>query len=179
MMAFFSIPVIDTEGIFRRSGSYARINALKQRVNAGEMQTMDFKDEDTFVVAGLLKAFLRDLHEPLLTYELYDEVTKFLEWTKEERSRNVKLMLREKLPVENYELFKYVVEFLVKVTECKDLNKMTTSNLSIVFGPNLIWAKHNHMSLEEVGPINAFVDFVLQNHRDIYMVDINQKEPVD
>lgn len=66
-----------------------------------------------------------------------------------------------------------------QVTECKDLNKMTTSNLSIVFGPNLIWAKHNHMSLEEVGPINAFVDFILQNHRDIYMVDINQKEPVD
>lgn len=107
--------VIDTEGIFRRSGSYARINALKQMVNTGEMQAVDFKEEDTFVVAGLLKAFLRDLSEPLLTYELYDEIVKFLEWTKEERSRNVKLMLREKLPVENYELFKYIVEFLVKV----------------------------------------------------------------
>lgn len=80
------------------------------------MQQIDFKDEDTFVVAGLLKAFLRDLQEPLLTYELYDEITKFLEWPKEERSRNVKLMLREKLPVENYELFKYIVEFLVKVS---------------------------------------------------------------
>lgn len=113
---FCLIPVIDTEGIFRRSGSYARINALKQRVNSGEMQAIDFKDEDTFVVAGLLKAFLRDLQEPLLTYELYDEITKFLEWTKEERSRNVKLMLREKLPIENYELFKYIVEFLVKVS---------------------------------------------------------------
>lgn len=69
--------------------------------------------------------------------------------------------------------------FSFKVTECKDLNKMTTSNLAIVFGPNLIWAKHNQMSLMEVGPINAFVDYVLQNHGDIYMVDINQKEPVD
>lgn len=114
-MCVFRLSVIDTEGIFRRSGSYARINALKQMVNAGEMQAIDFKDEDTFAVAGLLKAFLRDLHEPLLTYELYDEITKFLEWPKEERSRNVKLMLREKLPIENYELFKYLVEFLVKV----------------------------------------------------------------
>lgn len=59
---------------------------------------------------------MRDLHEPLLTYELYDEIITFLEWSsKEEKSRNVKLMLREKLPVENYELFKYIVEFLVKV----------------------------------------------------------------
>lgn len=39
----------------------------------------------------------------------------FLDWPKEERSRNVKLILREKLPVENYELFKYIVEFLVQV----------------------------------------------------------------
>lgn len=37
------------------------------------------------------------------------------ELSKEERSRNVKQMLREKLPIENYELFKYLIEFLVKV----------------------------------------------------------------
>lgn len=39
-----------------------------------------------------------------------------LDWPKEERSRNVKLILREKLPVENYELFKYIIEFLVQVS---------------------------------------------------------------
>ena len=101
------------------------------------------------------------------------------EWPKDERPRNVKQMLREKLPIENYELFKYLIEFLVKVMECKDLNKMTPSNLAIVFGPNLVWAKHNQMSLDEIGPINAFLDFVLQNHRDIYMVDINKKDTID
>lgn len=171
--------VIDTEGIFRRSGNYSQIVALKQKINNGT-DDVDFKDTDTHVVAGLLKTFLRDLSEPLLTFELYDEIINFLEWSKEERSRNVTQMLREKLPIENYELFKYLIEFLVKVMECKDLNKMTSSNLAIVFGPNLVWAKHNQMSLEEIGPINAFIDFVLQNHRDIYMVDINQKEtPVD
>lgn len=39
------------------------------------------------------------------------------EYPKEERSRNVKQMLREKLPIENYELFKYLIEFLVKVSD--------------------------------------------------------------
>lgn len=98
---------------------------------------IEMSNEDTHVVAGLLKTFLRDLSEPLLTYELYDEIIQFLgelkslkidepndltnlnlflDWPKEERSRNVKLILREKLPVENYELFKYVVEFLVQVS---------------------------------------------------------------
>lgn len=127
--------VIDTEGIFRRSGNFAKVVELKQKVNGGN--DVDFKDVDTHVIAGLLKTFLRDLEEPLLTYELYDEITSFLgrsngmvywsvhdrkilflsEHPKEERSRNVKQMLREKLPIENYELFKYLIEFLVKVSD--------------------------------------------------------------
>lgn len=170
--------VIDTEGIFRRSGNYSEINNLKIRVNRGE--EVDLKDVNVHVIAGLLKSFLRDLSEPLLTYELYEDITSFLDWPKEERSRNVTQLIREKLPEENYELFKYLVEFLVKVMDCEDLNKMTSSNLAIVFGPNLIWSRHAQMSLEEINPINAFVDFVLQNHKDIYLVDINKKpSPLD
>lgn len=69
--------VIDTEGIFRRSGAYTAIAKLKKQVNAGEMEEVDFKAVDTHVLAGLLKAFLRDLTEPLLTFELYEEIIKF------------------------------------------------------------------------------------------------------
>lgn len=168
---------IETEGIFRRSGHLVKINDIKRRINLGENVNLD--NEDTHVIAGLLKSFFRELAEPLLTYELFDEIIKYLEWPKDERPRNVKLMLREKLPEENYEVFKYLVEFLVKVMERKDFNKMTSSNLAIVFAPNLVWPKQNQMSLDEIGPINAFIDFVLQNHKDIYFVDIYKKETVD
>lgn len=68
--------VIDTEGIFRRSGHYTTIINLKQRINTGD--EVDFKDIDTHVIAGLLKTFLRDLKEPLLTFDLYEEITNFL-----------------------------------------------------------------------------------------------------
>lgn len=68
--------VIDTEGLFRRSGSLVVINDIKKRVNTGE--NVDFTDVDTHAIAGLLKTFLRDLKEPLLTYELYDEIINFL-----------------------------------------------------------------------------------------------------
>lgn len=68
--------VIDTEGIFRRAGNYSHLNDLKQKINQGE--DVDFKTVDTHVLAGLLKSFLRDLEEPLLTYDLYDEIVNFL-----------------------------------------------------------------------------------------------------
>ena len=73
---FYNILVIDTEGIFRRSGNILRINDLKRKINEGII--IDMSSEDNHVVAGLLKTFLRDLHEPLLTYELYDEIIQFL-----------------------------------------------------------------------------------------------------
>lgn len=69
--------VIDTEGIFRRTGSFAAIGQLKKQVNAGDMEAIDFKAIDTHVLAGLLKAFLRDLTEPMLTFELYEEIVAF------------------------------------------------------------------------------------------------------
>lgn len=68
--------MIDTEGIFRRSGNHTEIIALKERVNRGE--DVDLKDVNVHVIAGLLKSFLRDLSEPLLTFELYDDITSFL-----------------------------------------------------------------------------------------------------
>lgn len=68
--------MIDTEGIFRRSGNHSEIIALKERVNRGE--DVDLSNVNVHVIAGLLKSFLRDLSEPLLTFELYDDITSFL-----------------------------------------------------------------------------------------------------
>jgi Rho GTPase-activating protein 1 len=51
-----------------------------------------------------------------------------------------------------------------------DLNKMTASNLAVVFGPNLVWSSNEQMSLNNISPIVSFFDFVLTNHDDIFIV---------
>lgn len=51
-----------------------------------------------------------------------------------------------------------------------DLNKMTSSNLAVVFGPNLIWAQNGQLSLSAIGPINMFTDFVLTNQDQIFII---------
>lgn len=70
---FFFFLVLETEGLFRRSPSAATVRDLKNRVNNGEVIPL----HDPHVSAVLLKTFLRELTEPLLTYELYDEVMQF------------------------------------------------------------------------------------------------------
>lgn len=51
-----------------------------------------------------------------------------------------------------------------------DLNKMTSSNLAVVFGPNLVWSSNGQLSLSAIAPINMFTDFVLVHHDQIFII---------
>lgn len=65
---------LETEGIFRRSANVAVVKELQNQCNHG--MPVDFRG-DPHIAAVLLKTFLRELDEPLMTYELYDEITQF------------------------------------------------------------------------------------------------------
>lgn len=65
---------LETEGIFRRSANVAVVKELQNRCNQG--LPIDFQG-DPHIAAVLLKTFLRELDEPLMTYDLYDEITQF------------------------------------------------------------------------------------------------------
>lgn len=165
---FLSQPdALETEGIFRRSANVSYVREAQIKCNRGE--EVDFKN-DVHLAAVLLKTFLRELEEPLLTFELYDEIMQFQSIPKDERPRHVKILILEKLPEDNYQLLKYLVCFLSKVMDRSDLNKMTSSNLSVVFGPNLVWSPNNQLSLSSIGPINMFVDFMLTNYDQIFII---------
>lgn len=165
---FLSQPdALETEGLFRRSASVQLVKELQSKYNQG--QPVDFHG-DVHLAAVLLKTFLRELEEPLMTFDLYDEITQFQSMSKEERPRQVKILILEKLPEDNYQILKYIVQFLSKVMDRSDLNKMTSSNLAVVFGPNLVWAQAGQLSLSAIGPINMFTDFVLTHQDQIFII---------
>jgi hypothetical protein len=87
---------------------------------------------------------------------------------KVEVTRNLITM---KLPIENYTVLEYLVEFLWLVAQNSEENKMTTRNISIVFGPNFLWAPVSNMSqfnLTHVEMINSFVELLVRFHEDIF-----------
>lgn len=52
-----------------------------------------------------------------------------------------------------------------------DLNKMTSSNLAVVFGPNLVRAPSSRgMSLSAIGPINQFTEFLFMYQDKIFII---------
>lgn len=62
-----------TEGIFRVPGDSTQMRSMRERINQGEdVDSVVLKCDNLHSVAGLLKMFFRELHSPLLTFELYD-----------------------------------------------------------------------------------------------------------
>lgn len=79
-------------------------------------------------------------------------------------------LIIKKLPERNYAVLKYLMEFLVLVNDRSDMNKMTASDLAVVFGRNLAWPGHQQLSpLAYIGHINTFVQFLIDNMYEVFI----------
>ncbi|KAK8721375.1 hypothetical protein OTU49_012802 [Cherax quadricarinatus] len=158
---------LETEGLFRRSSAAVVVKSVQERFNKGEEVNFDL-DTDVHTAAVIIKTFLRELEEPLMTFDLYDEVIQFQSLNKSDRLTTIKQIILEKLPEDNYLVLKFLTNFLAKVMDRSDLNKMTASNLAVVFGPNLVRPRGGQMSLNAIAPINLFVEVMLSYHHQIF-----------
>ena len=61
---------MSVEGVFRKNGNIRGLKDLADRIDAKEGE-VDLSKENPVQVAALLKRFLRELPDPLLTYKLY------------------------------------------------------------------------------------------------------------
>ncbi|GAB1608704.1 rho GTPase-activating protein 1-like [Argonauta hians] len=154
---------LDTEGLFRRSANATLIKEVQVKINAGEK--VDYSDyEDKHIPAVILKKFLRELPEPILTYDLAEPITRLYGFKEDQVVSEARQMVLEELPEENYQLLKYIITFLSEVTEHSDKNRMGAENLALIFGPNFIWSK-GQVSLNLITAVNSFT-VVLLTHKD-------------
>uniref|UniRef100_T1JB81 Rho-GAP domain-containing protein n=1 Tax=Strigamia maritima TaxID=126957 RepID=T1JB81_STRMM len=159
--------ILETEGLFRRSASTLTVKTVQQAFNEG--QAVDFVElGDPHIAAVILKTFLRELTEPLLTFDLFPDIISFQRLDKMEKLEVARALILKRLPDDNYIVLKYLLEFLIKVIDRSDLNKMTSSNLAIVFGPNLIWSQNTQASFSSVGAVNHFSEFLLSHFDQLF-----------
>ncbi|XP_059375752.1 rho GTPase-activating protein 11A-like [Carassius carassius] len=125
---------LDTEGLFRKSGSVVRVKSLRARLEQGEDCLSTALPLD---VAGLLKQFFRELPEPVLTSDLHSAFLKAQELPTDEERTSATVLLSCVLPDRNLNTLRYFFSFLKSVSQRCAENKMDSSNLSVIFAPNL------------------------------------------
>ncbi|XP_029924826.1 rho GTPase-activating protein 24 [Myripristis murdjan] len=129
-------------GLFRQPGQASLVKELQEAFDAGERPTFD-SNTDVHTVASLLKLYLRQLPEPLVPYSRYQDY--LLCGQKLSSDRMLALVelqnLLHELPVANFNLLKFICQFLNEVQTYSASNKMSCQNLATVFGPNILRAK--------------------------------------
>lgn len=127
------------EGIYRLSGSSAVIKGLKERFNNdGDFDILGSKQYyDVHAVAGLLKLWLRELPNSVLTKELLMDFLHTIDLLDRRDRVNELGRLVSMLPLPNYTLLRALTAHLIRVVQNSDVNKMTMRNVGIVFSPTL------------------------------------------
>ncbi|XP_040295079.1 rho GTPase-activating protein 8 isoform X2 [Bufo bufo] len=165
-VSYLKVKGLRTEGLFRRSVSVHIIKEIQKLYNLGK--PVNFDDYgDMHVPASILKTFLRELPEPLLTFTSYQTI---LEITSVESilRANICKQIVHQLPEHNYAVLKYLMCFLNMVSMEYISNKMTASNLACVFGVNLVWPQEGAPSINALVPVNMFTELMIEFYPKIF-----------
>ncbi|XP_058246819.1 rho GTPase-activating protein 29 isoform X2 [Hemibagrus wyckioides] len=169
------------KGIYRVNGAKSRVEKLCQAFENGK-DLVELSELYPHDISNVLKLYLRQLPEPLILFRYYND---FIGLAKEsqsiimeevEASRSgsstdpaqisvelkrvlfkMKDLLRQ-LPSAHHKTLQFLMQHLHRVTEKADENKMTASNLGIIFGPTLIKPRQTDAEVS----LSSLVDYPYQ-----------------
>ncbi|XP_054977021.1 rho GTPase-activating protein 6 isoform X1 [Sorex araneus] len=179
---------LQTVGIFRVGSSKKRVRQLREEFDRGDDVTLD-EEHSVHDVAALLKEFLRDMPDPLLTRELYTAFINVVLLEHEEQLGTLQLLIYL-LPACNCDTLYRLLQFLAIVANNAEDhvdkdgrevtgNKMTSLNLATIFGPNLLhkqkltdkeFSVQSSARAEESTAIIAVVQKMIENYEMLFMV---------
>uniref|UniRef100_A0AAZ3NMD1 Rho GTPase-activating protein 29 n=1 Tax=Oncorhynchus tshawytscha TaxID=74940 RepID=A0AAZ3NMD1_ONCTS len=169
---------LNLKGIYRVNGAKSRVEKLCQAFENGK-DLVELSDLSPHDIANVLKLYLRQLPEPLILYRYYNDFIGLAKESQrviiEEKSGvegDIKLnrvifkirdLLRQ-LPPAHYRTLRFLTAHLHRVTEQAEENKMTASNLGIIFGPTLVKPRQTDAEVS----LSSLVDYPYQVSSCIY-----------
>lgn len=125
------------EGIYRKSGITSRVTQLKQDMD-DDPEGVDLDSYPIHVLTATLKAFFRDMPEPLMTFELYESFLLATNFQDPDERVQAIFMETKKLPSAHYDLFERLAFHLARVAQHQEFNRMSPESLAIVFAPCIL-----------------------------------------
>ncbi|XP_051902891.1 rho GTPase-activating protein 24-like [Hippocampus zosterae] len=141
-VAFIRERGLQEVGLFRQPGRASLVRELREAFDAGERPSFG-SNTDVHTVASLLKLYLRQLPEPLIPFSHYQDFLLSGQKLSSDRTQGLGELrnLLQELPVANFNLLKFLCQFLNEVQSHSKGNRMSCQNLATVFGPNILRAK--------------------------------------
>lgn len=169
---------MSVEGIFRKNGNIRRIREFTEKIDKNPDENGLLVEETPIQLAALLKKFLRELPDPLMTSKL--TVLWAAVGTLQDPQEKIRLcqLLVSVMPRPNRNLLEILVYFLNWVASFAHVDdesgsKMDTQNLATVLGPTIA------MSREEASAGNMEKPAMLDSNVKIGNVEAFESDAMD
>uniref|UniRef100_A0A8D2NGY7 Myosin IXA n=1 Tax=Zonotrichia albicollis TaxID=44394 RepID=A0A8D2NGY7_ZONAL len=163
-----------TEGIYRKSGSTNKIKELRQGLDT-DIDSVNLDDYNIHVIASVFKQWLRDLPNPLMTFELYEEFLR---------------VMGEQLPSHPIPLAEgngghsecQAFHSLFGAKPAEETNRMSANALAIVFAPCILRCPDTTdplQSVQDISKTTTCVELIVIEQMNKYkarLKDINSLE---
>ncbi|XDB52765.1 hypothetical protein AB1E18_006293 [Capra hircus] len=173
-----------TEGLYRKSGAANRTRELRQALQTDPM-AVKLENFPIHAITGVLKQWLRELPEPLMTFAQYGDFLHAVELPEKQEQLAAIYAVLEHLPEANHNSLERLIFHLVKVALLEDVNRMSPSALAIIFAPCLLRCPDNSdplVSMKDVLKITTCVEMLIKEQMRKYKVkmeEINQLEAAE
>ncbi|XP_064233126.1 rac GTPase-activating protein 1 isoform X2 [Aotus nancymaae] len=124
-------------GLYRISGCDRTVKELKEKFLRVKTVPLLSKVDDIHAICSLLKDFLRNLKEPLLTFRLNKAFMEAAEIADEDNSIAAMYQAVGELPQANRDTLAFLMIHLQRVAQSPH-TKMDVANLAKVFGPTVV-----------------------------------------
>ncbi|XP_017691914.1 PREDICTED: unconventional myosin-IXb isoform X6 [Lepidothrix coronata] len=165
-----------TEGIYRKSGSANRMKELKQLLQA-DPNSVKLENYPIHTITGILKQWLRELPDPLMTSAQYNDFLRAVELPEKQEQLCAIYSVLEQLPQANHNTLERLIFHLVKVALIEDVNRMSPNALAIVFAPCLLRCPDTSdplTSMKDVSKTTMCVEMLIKEQIRKYKIKMNE-----
>uniref|UniRef100_A0A8C2FSY0 Rho GTPase-activating protein 24 n=1 Tax=Cyprinus carpio TaxID=7962 RepID=A0A8C2FSY0_CYPCA len=159
------------EGLFRMPGQANLVKELQDAFDCGDKPLFD-SNTDVHTVASLLKLYLRELPEPVIPFNKYEDFLTCAQLLLKDEEVGLSELVNQvnTLPQANYNLLKYICKFLDEVQSHSNENKMSVQNLATVFGPNILRPKVEDpvSMMEGTSQVQHLMTVLISEHERLY-----------
>ncbi|KAH8429675.1 GTPase-activating protein LRG1 [Aspergillus melleus] len=158
---------MSVEGVFRKNGNIRRLKDISDLID-NKYEQVDMTKENPVQIAALLKKFLREMPDPLLTFKLHRLFVVSQKLSDPEKQKRVLHLTCCLLPKAHRDTMEVLFAFLNWTSSFSHVDeetgsKMDIHNLATVMTPNILYPNTKNSTVDEsflsIEAINALITY--------------------
>jgi hypothetical protein len=159
---------LSVEGVFRKNGNIKRLNEAVAAIDKDGTDAVDLSKENVVQVAALLKRYLRELPDPLLTFKLHRLFITSQKFADEEKRRRLLHLTCCLLPKTHRDCLEILCSFFKWTASFHQVDeesgsKMDTHNLATVIAPNILYVNSKTAGMDDsflaIEAVHSLIEF--------------------